>query len=137
MPSKAKPSAPATLLTPKQEAALTEEIVALGDNLLMFPGKAARRFAWSAKIQLAAERDADDLVRTPFDGEPEISLDEIHAQGRRVTFLRTLQSRWQAVVSGQKKAAADFEKPAAEAAPESEQAAPPPESAPEAAAAGS
>lgn len=128
MPTEMKPAADKILHNPsasestqasgdlERQAAIEAEAKALGDKLLLFPGKLARRVIWSGKIQLAAERDAADLVRTPFpEGEPRLTLDEIHAHRGRIEHLRVVQSRWRALLLGQKQAAMNFEAPAAEA----------------------
>jgi len=82
----------------------------------VFPGKLARRVAWSSRIQLAAERDAAELSRTPFgEGEPPLTRGEIRGQRDRIEMLRLTQSRWQALQNGQQKATRDFEQAAAEA----------------------
>ncbi|MGK4006798.1 ATPase [Sorangium sp. So ce1036] len=109
--------AAAYTLSPAREAELLREAEALGDNTLHFPGKLARRVIWSSRIQLAAERDAADLVRTPFaEDEPRLTREEIHALRDKIELLRVMQSRWQAAQQRQERAAAAFEKPATEAA---------------------
>ena len=113
-----QPSSPqaAGVLTPERQAAIEAEAKALGDTLIFFPGKLARRVIWSGKIQLAAERDAADLIRTPFpEDEPQLTLEQIHAQRDHIEHLRLVQSRWRAMFVGQKQAATNFEVPAAEA----------------------
>ncbi|WP_129346326.1 ATPase [Sorangium cellulosum] len=104
-------------LSPAREAELLREAEALGESTLHFPGKLARRVIWSSRIQLAAERDAADLVRTPFaEDEPRLTREEIHALRDKIELLRVMQSRWQAAQRRQERAAAAFEKPATEAA---------------------
>ena len=115
-----QPASPqaADALTPERQAAIEAEAKALGANakLIFFPGKLARRVIWSGKIQLAAERDAADLIRSPFpEDEPRLTLEQIHAQRDRIEYLRVVQSRWRAMFVGQKQAATNFEVPAAEA----------------------
>ncbi|AGP35355.1 hypothetical protein [Sorangium cellulosum] len=84
---------------------------------MIFPGKLARRVIWSSRIQLVAERDAADLVRTPFpDDEPALTREEIRALRDKIELLRVTQSRWQAVQQRQEQAVALFKGPAAEAA---------------------
>lgn len=115
-PAKPEPPKPSGALSMKQQAAIESEARALGDNLLFFPGKLARRVIWSGKIHLAAERDANDLIKTPFpEDEPKLTLDEIHAHRNRIEYLRVVQSRWRALLVGQKQAAVNFEAAAAEA----------------------
>ncbi|WP_437825259.1 ATPase [Sorangium sp. So ce1153] len=100
-----------------REAELLREAESLGDDTLFFPGKLARRVIWASRIQLAAERDAADLVRTPFpEDEPPLTLEEIHGLRDKIELLRVTQSRWQAAQQRQERAAATFAKPAAEAA---------------------
>ena len=100
----------------ERQVAIEADAKALGEDLILFPGKLARRVIWSGKIQLAAERDAADLVRTPFpEEEPRLTLEEIHDQRDRIEYLRVVQSRWRALLVGQKAAAINFETPAAEA----------------------
>ncbi|MGK4004918.1 hypothetical protein WMF31_19965 [Sorangium sp. So ce1036] len=81
---------------------------------MIFPGKLARRVIWSSRIQLAAERDAADLVRTPFpEDEPALIREEIRALRDKIELLRVTQSRWQAAQQRQAQAVAMFEGPAA------------------------
>ncbi|KYG02592.1 ATPase [Sorangium cellulosum] len=104
-------------LSAAREAELLREAESLGDSTLLFPGKLARRVIWASRIQLAAERDAADLVRTPFpEDEPPLTREEIRGLRDRVELLRVTQSRWQAAQQRQERAAATFAKPAAEAA---------------------
>lgn len=104
-------------LSSERRAQIEAEARALGDNVFLFPGKLARRAAWSAKIHAAAERDAKDLTRAPFpDDEGNITPDEITAHGEQIHYLRSTQSAWRAVQAGQKKAFADFDDAAEEAA---------------------
>ncbi|WP_437993702.1 ATPase [Sorangium sp. So ce145] len=104
-------------LSPDREAELRREAESLGDSTMYFPGKLARRVIWSSRIQLAAERDAADLVRTPFaDDEPPLTREEIRGFRDKIELLRATQSRWQAAQQRQERAAADFQTPAAEAA---------------------
>ncbi|KYG01928.1 ATPase [Sorangium cellulosum] len=109
--------AAAYTLSAAREAELLREAESLADNTVVFPGKLARRVVWSSRIQLAAERDAADLVRTPFpEDEPPLTRDEIRALRDKIELLRATQSRWQAAQQRQERAAATFAKPAAEAA---------------------
>ncbi|MGK3991979.1 ATPase [Sorangium sp. So ce1024] len=109
--------AAAYTLSAAREAELIREAESLGDNTMAFPGKLARRVVWASRIQLAAERDAADLVRTPFpEDEPALTREEIHALRDKIELLRAAQSRWQAAQQRQERAAATFAKPAAEAA---------------------
>ncbi|WP_437337378.1 ATPase [Sorangium sp. So ce394] len=109
--------AAAYTLSAAREAELLREAESLGDNTMIFPGKLARRVIWSSRIQLAAERDAADLVRTPFpEDEPALTREEIRALRDRIELLRVTQSRWQAVQQRQEQAVAMFKGPAAEAA---------------------
>ncbi|WP_437301926.1 ATPase [Sorangium sp. So ce388] len=104
-------------LSAAREAELLREAESLGDDTLFFPGKLARRVIWASRIQLAAERDAADLVRTPFpEDEPPLTREEIHGLRDKIELLRVTQSRWQAAQQRQERAAATFAKPAAEAA---------------------
>ncbi|WP_437763164.1 ATPase [Sorangium sp. So ce281] len=108
--------APEFTLSAEREAELLREAESLGDNASFFPGKLARRVIWSSRIQLAAERDAADLVRTPFaEGEPPLTREEIGGLREKIELLRVVQSRWQAAQQRQERAAAAFVKPAAEA----------------------
>ena len=110
-------AAPASYsLTPERTAVLAAEAAALGENLPVFPGRLAQRVRRSGEIRIAAERDADDLIRTPFNKAPKLTLAEIHAQRDRIEFLRESESRFQALRSSQKEAFADFEKLGGEAA---------------------
>lgn len=118
-PPKASPKtnvAPSKALTPAEERALMAEARALGGAAISFPGKAAMRFAWAEKIQHAASRDAADLVRTPFHGEPPMTHDEIRAQGKRIAFLRVAEARWQMYLANTRRANEDLAVPATEAA---------------------
>ncbi|MGK3986905.1 ATPase [Sorangium sp. So ce136] len=109
--------AAAYALSAAREAELLREAESLGDNTVVFPGKLARRVIWSSRIQLAAERDAADLVRTPFpEDEPALTREEIHALRDKIELLRAAQSRWQAAQQRQEQAVAMFKGPAAEAA---------------------
>ncbi|WP_437285102.1 ATPase [Sorangium sp. So ce406] len=109
--------AAAYTLSAAREAELLREAESLGDNTVIFPGKLARRVVWASRIQLAAERDAADLVRTPFpEDEPSLTREEIHGLRDKIELLRAAQSRWQAAQQRQERAAATFAKPAAEAA---------------------
>ncbi|XXY52221.1 ATPase [Sorangium sp. So ce269] len=109
--------AAAYALSAAREAELLREAESLGDNTVVFPGKLARRVIWSSRIQLAAERDAADLVRTPFpEDEPALTREEIHALRDKIELLRATQSRWQAAQQRQEQAVAMFKGPAAEAA---------------------
>ncbi|WP_437686189.1 ATPase [Sorangium sp. So ce176] len=109
--------AAAYTLSAAREAELLREAESLGDNTVGFPGKLARRVVWASRIQLAAERDAADLVRTPFpEDEPSLTREEIHALRDKIELLRAAQSRWQAAQQRRERAAATFAKPAAEAA---------------------
>jgi hypothetical protein len=103
-------------LTPERVAALTSEAAALGDSLPAFPGRLAQRIRRSGEIRIAAERDADELVRTPFHKAPKLTLAEIHAQRDRIEFLRESESRFQALRVSQKDAFAQFEALGSEAA---------------------
>lgn len=103
-------------LTPERIAVLTAEAAALGDTLPAFPGRLAQRVRRSGEIRIAAERDADDLIRTPFHKTPKITLAEIHAQRDRIEFLRDSESRFQALRVSQKDAFAQFEAFGSEAA---------------------
>ena len=103
-------------LTEARSAALTLEAAALGDTLLTFPGRLDQRIRHTGSIRIAAERDAADLVRTPFEPAPPITLEEIHAQRDRIEFLRAAESRFQALRSSQEKAVTEFETCGAEAA---------------------
>ncbi|WP_437767247.1 ATPase [Sorangium sp. So ce281] len=108
--------APEFTLSAEREAELLREAESLGDNASLFPGKLARRVIWSSRIQLAAERDAADLVRTPFaEDEPPLTREEILGLREKIELLRIVQSRWQAAQQRQERAAAAFQKPAAEA----------------------
>ncbi|WP_437303029.1 ATPase [Sorangium sp. So ce388] len=114
---RSSPREAAYTLSAAREAELVREAESLGDNTLYFPGKLARRVIWASRIQLAAERDSADLVRTPFpDDEPPLTRDEIHGLRDKIELLRITQSRWQAAQQRQERAAATFAKPAAEAA---------------------
>ncbi|WP_437332471.1 ATPase [Sorangium sp. So ce394] len=109
--------AAAYTLSAAREAELLREAESLGDNTVVFPGKLARRVVWASRIQLAAERDAADLVRTPFpEDEPPLTREEIRALRDKIELLRATQSRWQAAQQRQEQAAATFAKPAPEAA---------------------
>ncbi|AUX28249.1 MULTISPECIES: ATPase [Sorangium] len=109
--------AAAYTLSAAREAELLREAESLGDNTAIFPGKLARRVIWSSRIQLAAEGDAADLVRTPFpEEEPALTREEIRALRDKIELLRVTQSRWQAVQQRQEQAVAMFKGPAAEAA---------------------
>jgi hypothetical protein len=103
-------------LTPERTAVLTAEAAALGDTLPAFPGRLAQRVRRSGEIRIAAERDAADLIRTPFHKAPMLTLAEIHAQRDRIEFLRDCESRFQALRSSQKDAFAEFETLGGEAA---------------------
>ena len=103
-------------LTSERAAVLTTEAGALGDTLPAFPGRLAQRVRRSGEIRIAAERDAADLVRTPFHDAPMLTLAEIHAQRDRIEFLRDSESRFQALRSSQKDAFAEFELLGGEAA---------------------
>ncbi|WP_437754935.1 ATPase [Sorangium sp. So ce1389] len=113
---RASGGAPEFTLSAEREAELLREAESLGGNASLFPGKLARRVIWSSRIQLAAERDAADLVRTPFaEGEPPLTREEIRGFREKIELLRVVQSRWQAAQQRQERAAAAFQKPAAEA----------------------
>ncbi|MDC0683856.1 ATPase [Sorangium atrum] len=108
--------APEFTLSAEREAELLREAESLGDNASLFPGKLARRVIWASRIQLAAERDAADLVLTPFaEGEPPLTGEEISGLREKIELLRVVQSRWQAAQQRQERASAAFQKPAAEA----------------------
>ncbi|WP_438003846.1 ATPase [Sorangium sp. So ce321] len=114
---RSSPREAAYTLSAAREAELLREAESLGNDTLYFPGKLARRVIWASRIQLAAERDAADLVRTPFpDDEPALTREEIHGLRDKIELLRIMQSRWQAAQQRQERAAATFAKPAAEAA---------------------
>ncbi len=103
-------------LTPQRHGQLIEEAAKLPDDaLLLFPGRLDQRVVWASKIRLAAERDAAELVKTPFHGEPGLTHEEILAQRDQIELLRTAESRFQAARKGQESAIASFEKAAAEA----------------------
>ncbi|WP_437648863.1 ATPase [Sorangium sp. So ce362] len=109
--------AAAYTLSAAREAELLREAESLGENTLLFPGKLARRVIWSSRILLAAERDAVDLVRTPFpEDEPPITREDLHTFRDKIELLRVTQSRWQAAQRRRERAIAAFEKPATEAA---------------------
>jgi hypothetical protein len=103
-------------LTPERTTVLAAEAAALGDNVPVFPGRLAQRVRRSGEIRIAAERDAAELIRTPFNKAPKLTLAEIHAQRDRIEFLRESESRFQALRSSQKEAFAEFEKFGGEAA---------------------
>ncbi|WP_437313976.1 ATPase [Sorangium sp. So ce385] len=114
---RASTRAAAYTLSAAREAELLREAESLGDDTVVFPGKLARRVVWSSRIQLAAERDAADLVRTPFaEDEPPLTREQIGALRDKIELLRATQSRWQAAQQRQEQAAATFAKPAVEAA---------------------
>ena len=112
------PQSPAAAysLTPERAAVLMAEAAALGDTLPAFPGRLAQRVRRSGEIRIAAERDAAELVLTPFQKAPKLTLAEIHAQRDRIEFLRESESRFQALRSGQKEAFIQFETLGREAA---------------------
>jgi hypothetical protein len=103
-------------LTAERTAVLTAEAAALGDAVPVFPGRLAQRVRRSGEIRIAAERDAADLIRTPFRKAPKLTLAEIHAQRDRIEFLRESESRFQALRVSQKDAFAQFETLGGEAA---------------------
>jgi hypothetical protein len=110
-------AAPVTYsLTAERTAVLTAEATALGDAVPVFPGRLAQRVRRSGEIRIAAERDAADLIRTPFNKAPKLTLAEIHAQRDRIEFLRESESRFQALRVSQKDAFAQFETLGGEAA---------------------
>jgi len=110
-------SAPVTYsLTPERIAVLTAEAAALGATLPAFPGRLAQRVRRSGEIRIAAERDAADLIRTPFHNASPLTLAEIQGQRDRIEFLRDRESRFQALRSSQKEAFVEFEKLGGEAA---------------------
>lgn len=111
------PASPAGYtLTAERSAALTLEAIAAGAAVVTFPGRLAQRVRRSGEIRLAAERDADDLLRTPFHGAPPLTLEEIRGQRDRIEFLRISESRYQALRATQKQAFTEFETTAGEAA---------------------
>jgi hypothetical protein len=102
-------------LTPERSAVLQAEAAALGNTLPAFPGRLAQRVRRSGEIRIAAERDAADLVRTPFHKVPPLTLEEIRAQRDRIEFLRDSESRFQAIRGSQKEAFTKFEELGGEA----------------------
>jgi hypothetical protein len=115
-PRGAAPRAAEYSLTPERSAALTVQANAVTTSGASFPGRLAQRIRRFGEIRLAAERDAADLVRTPFHGEPPITVEEIQAQRDRIEFLRITESRYQALRGTQKQAFTEFETFGAEAA---------------------
>lgn len=108
---------PGYRLTPEREAELLVQARDLGDDLRPFPGRTARRVVWYSRIQLTAERDAADLIRTPFpDDEQPLTLVEIQGMRDKIELLRVTQSRWSAVYRTQHEADVTFQNISAEAA---------------------
>jgi hypothetical protein len=110
------PGAAEYSLTAERSAALAAEANLASQIGISFPGRLAQRIRRFGEIRLAAERDAADLVRTPFHGEPSITRDEILGQRDRIEFLRVTESRYQALRSTQKQAFTEFETFGSEAA---------------------
>ncbi len=104
------------ILPAERSAALTLEAAAAGAVVVSFPGRFAQRVRRSGEIRLAAERDADDLLRTPFHGAPPLTLAEIDGQRDRIEVLRISESRFQALRATQKQSFTELETTADEAA---------------------
>jgi hypothetical protein len=102
-------------LTKERSAALTTLAGAI-TALASFPGRLAQRIRRFGEIRLAAERDASELIRTPFHDDAPLTLAEIHEQRDRIEFLRISESRFQALRTTQKQAFTEFETVGAEAA---------------------
>ena len=108
------PAATPYSLTPARSAALTAQALAL-PALATFPGRLAQRIRHFGEIRLAAERDAADLIKTPFHDEAPLTLAEIQGQRDQIEFLRLAESRFQALRGTQREAFVEFETRSAEA----------------------
>lgn len=95
-------------LTPARRKELEAEAAALGDGVLAFPGRLKERVRWSQRIALAAQRDAEDLIRAPFHQEPPLTRAEIAAQRDRIELMRVAESEYQASRAGQAAASKEF-----------------------------
>jgi len=95
-------------LTPARRAALTVEAKAV-TVLAAFPGRLAQRIRRFGEIRLAAERDAADLIKSPFHDEAPLTLAEIQGQRDQIEFLRLSESQFQALRTTQRGAFLAFE----------------------------
>jgi hypothetical protein len=109
-----------TTLSPERHAELAALAQKLEGSLLIFPGRLNQRVQWSSRIRVAAERDAADLVKTPFHDEPMIAPEEILAQRDKIEFLRVSESRYQALRAGKEAADAEFDEIAPQASKDRE-----------------
>jgi hypothetical protein len=107
-------------LSPERHAELATLAHTLQASLLIFPGRLDQRTEWSTRIRIAAERDAADLVKTPFHDEPMITPEEIQAQRDKIEFLRAAESGYQAMRAGKEAADAEFDQIAPQAASDRE-----------------
>jgi hypothetical protein len=101
-------AAQAYSFTAARRKELEASAAALGDGLITFPGRLKERVRWSQRIATAALRDAGDLVRTPFSGEPPLTVAEIGAQRDRIELMRLTESEYQAARAGQAAASKEF-----------------------------
>lgn len=102
-------------LTTERRAALHNQAGAIGAGASVFPGRLRERIRHSYRIRTYALRDAADLVRTPFVGEPPLTDAEIDGLRDLIEFLRVTESEFQAARSRQAQAAAEFSALAAQA----------------------
>lgn len=104
------------VLTPERRAELEKAAAALGNKLVAFPGRVKDRVRWSQRIATVASRDVDELVQTPFHGEPALTRTEIVAQRDRIELMRLAESEYQAARAGQATASKEFAALATQAA---------------------
>lgn len=65
------------------------------DEVIPFPGLPQQRAAWLLTLWQRAERDAADLVRVPFENEPNLTAAEISGLGRYIAYYNQVQAQHQ------------------------------------------
>ncbi len=65
------------------------------DEIFTFPGLPQQRSAYLLTLWQTAERDAADLVRVPFENEPDLTAAEIAGFGRQIAYFNQVQAQHQ------------------------------------------
>lgn len=115
-PADPAPAAPEYILTEARVREMSDEIDALGEQVITSRGRLHQRIQWSTRIRIAAERDAAELVLAPFFTEPAVTKDEILRMRDQIELLRAAESRFQQSRAERKDSSVEFRELAAEAA---------------------
>lgn len=96
-------------LSPSRVAQLTASAGAFGGKVREFPGHIEQRLTRLTALAQAARRDAADLVRTPFHGEPALTTQEIEGLAEQVAFLRWAVSNHRSFKGSREQASERFD----------------------------